>query len=241
MSNLATPVKKPQEIEQSAEMDVNSAKKSVPATPAAQLTTPTSPKECPVCHKDLSWFSRKRTCTLCHTTTCRDCSSKKAIDGEIVCRVCQINRGIERENSGKSSGSAEAISPSPTSTALAAGSVDADLSRKRRDEVPRGFYANLNVQVFEARGLIAADTNLLGKRTSSDPYCVITLSRDRVKRATKVQSNTLNPAWNEEFDMHLRVPNQSLIITVFDRTWRVPTTRLVSWKFPSRICPTESR
>lgn len=36
--------------------------------------------------------------------------------------------------------------------------------------------------------------------TSSDPYCKITLGKEKVK--TKVLNNTLNPKWREAFDLN---------------------------------------
>jgi len=183
---------------------------SSPLSPAP--TTPTTPsssiKECPICHKELSWLSRKRTCTLCHTTSCRDCASKKVLEGEIVCTVCQKARGLSKKTD-----VAAVTVVEPTVPALS----PSELSRQRRSLIPQQCYANLHVKIIEARGLIAADTNLLGRPTASDPYCVISLTREKTKRITNYIESTLSPVWNEDFDIPVRFPNQNLVIKVFDR------------------------
>ena len=92
-----------------------------------------------------------------------------------------------------------------------------ELSRKRKELIPQQCYANLHIKIIEARGLIAADSNILGKPTTSDPYCVITLTREKTRRVTNYKDSTLSPVWNEEFDVPIRFPNQSLVIKVFDR------------------------
>jgi hypothetical protein len=181
-------------------------------TPISSPTTPATPasslKQCPICHKELSWLSRKRTCTLCHGTSCRECASKKVIDGQIVCQVCQKARGLKKKTDDPSS-----VVEEPDSPILS----QSDLSRKRKQLIPQQCYANLHIKIVEARGLIAADTNILGKPTTSDPYCVVTLTREKTRRVTNYVNSTLSPVWNEEFDIPIRFPNQNLVIKVFDR------------------------
>ena len=205
MSTPTTPTKVVTNSVSTAAESVSSPLTPVPTTP----TTPSgSLKECPICHKELSWLSRKRTCTLCHNTSCRDCASKKVLDGEIVCTVCQKARGLS-----KKSDDAPVVVAEPPAPVLS----PSELSRQRRELIPQQCYANLHVKIIEARGLIAADTNLLGRPTASDPYCVITLTREKTKRVTNYIESTLAPVWNEEFDIPVRFPNQNLVIKVFDR------------------------
>ena len=53
----------------------------------------------------------------------------------------------------------------------------------------------VHVLVVQARGVMAMDGG-----TSSDPYCKITLGKEKVK--TKTLNNTLNPKWREAFDLN---------------------------------------
>ena len=48
---------------------------------------------------------------------------------------------------------------------------------------------------FNNRGVMAMDGG-----TSSDPYCKITLGKEKAK--TKILNNTLNPKWREAFDLN---------------------------------------
>lgn len=52
----------------------------------------------------------------------------------------------------------------------------------------------LTTSVVGARNLAVADTNGL-----SDPYAVLQLGKSRKK--TKIIKKTLNPSWNESFDL----------------------------------------
>ena len=195
-------------------------------TSGKSTRTPYSPnKLCLLCKKDLAWFNRKRKCTLCFATVCHECASKKVIKGEIVCRICEENRQLQREFSESpptSNDPASRQSPRFSPKGIAGNEIvilppdDPQVAEGRHKLVRRGFYANLNLKIFEARGLIAADFNILGKRTSSDPFCIMTMSVDRTRRATRIVSSTLNPAWNQEFDIPVRTPMQNVEIVVYD-------------------------
>jgi hypothetical protein len=166
-------------------------------------------KGCPICHKELHWYSRKRECTLCRRVVCRECASKKVVPGEMVCLMCKSGEGLPDEGTGNAtyrSGSTLMFNPLDGSS---------DVSWKAG--VAEGFYANLNVKIFEGRGLIASDTNLFGQLTSSDPYCVVSFTRDNTRRITKVRSNTLNPIWNQGYDIPIQFPSQFMVIEVYDK------------------------
>lgn len=53
----------------------------------------------------------------------------------------------------------------------------------------------VHVLLVQARGVMAMDGG-----TSSDPYCKITLGKEKAK--TKILNNTLNPKWREAFDLN---------------------------------------
>ena len=54
--------------------------------------------------------------------------------------------------------------------------------------------AVVHVLLVQARSVIAMDGG-----TSSDPYCKVTLGKEKAK--TKVINNTLNPKWREAMDL----------------------------------------
>lgn len=56
----------------------------------------------------------------------------------------------------------------------------------------------LTVDVKEARSLVAKDRNILGKRTTSDPY-VIVKSGEKVIGKSRIIHKSLFPVWNESF------------------------------------------
>ena len=53
----------------------------------------------------------------------------------------------------------------------------------------------VHILLVQARGVLAMDGG-----TSSDPYCKITLGKEKAK--TKILNNTLNPKWREAFDLN---------------------------------------
>lgn len=75
--------------------------------------------------------------------------------------------------------------------------------------------ASISFTLVKGEGLAAKDRNVMGKRTTSDPYCVVTLetsvpgSRGKPKTTkqelgkTKTIMKTVDPEWNESFDCTL--------------------------------------
>ncbi len=179
----------------------------------APLSPSGRPSECPICHRDLSFFVRKRKCTICHTVTCKDCSSKKTIPGEVACKRCLDQRNLKREVTGDSAKS-PAESPRPNHNL---NTEDPLSTNSAVNNIPKGFFGYLQIRMIEARGLVAADTNILGQKTSSDPYCVISLSRDRTRRSTRVINSTLNPVWDETIEMPVRLPVQFIEFDIYDK------------------------
>lgn len=87
-------------------------------------------------------------------------------------------------------------------------------------------YAHLEVRIIGARGLIAADVNLAGHATSSDPYCKVSLdewpkdrkdlSNCRAESRTKVLTKTLEPHWDQHFVFPAAGTTPRLHVDVFD-------------------------
>jgi len=72
----------------------------------------------------------------------------------------------------------------------------------------------LEVEVLEAEGLIAGDTNLMGEQTS-DPYVEVRVGQGKIRTSTV--SKTTSPTWNDGPDYLLVYNlNQLIRIEVFD-------------------------
>jgi stress response protein SCP2 len=70
----------------------------------------------------------------------------------------------------------------------------------------------LMVMMISARGVRAADWNGF-----SDPYCICTVvGKPGSKVETKPRMNTLDPAWNETFQIIPYAPGDSLLFTLMD-------------------------
>ncbi|KYQ92640.1 C2 domain-containing protein [Tieghemostelium lacteum] len=67
----------------------------------------------------------------------------------------------------------------------------------------------LQINVLEARDLVAADTNGF-----SDPYCVVMLGLQ--KKKTKIQKKTLNPKWGETFLLRVSPVDTVLKLSLLD-------------------------
>ncbi|GFN89709.1 extended synaptotagmin-like protein 2 [Plakobranchus ocellatus] len=85
-----------------------------------------------------------------------------------------------------------------------------DLNKLRYPQ-PQGV---VRVKVLEAKDLIKADISLTGKG-KSDPYVVLKVGAKEVK--TRIINNTVQPVWNETFEMIVdSADGQLLYIDVFD-------------------------
>lgn len=74
-------------------------------------------------------------------------------------------------------------------------------------------HAVVRLRIHEAHDLFASDFHCFRKRTS-DPFVKIKLGLQKVQTTTKKQ--TLNPVWNEDFDLLLHDKKQRIFIEVFD-------------------------
>lgn len=160
-------------------------------------------KKCIVCKKELSWFNRTRKCSRCKGTACRHCTAKMPPSGELRCQKCLGSGSIVAEVFSNHS-------PGANSTGSPAG-----LSGTAT--IPKGYLGVVRVHLIECRGLIAADTNILGRRTSSDPYCVLRLTSESAEMSSRVVSSTLNPVWDQILTVPVRIPMQNIRIEVYDK------------------------
>jgi len=74
---------------------------------------------------------------------------------------------------------------------------DRQQQRSSNNKINDNTPFKVTVTIKEGRNLVPMDANLLGKRTSSDPFVVVFLGDSRLGK-TKVIKKTLNPKWPEE-------------------------------------------
>ena len=78
--------------------------------------------------------------------------------------------------------------------------------KQQKDFIAPIDKMNLEIQVLNGSGLVAKDRNMLGKKTTSDPFVVVSLiSRGRKTQLgkTKTVKKTLSPAWQATFSTSL--------------------------------------
>ncbi|XP_057959607.1 synaptotagmin-5-like [Malania oleifera] len=91
----------------------------------------------------------------------------------------------------------------------AAGDIGKTAKQKKRDVIVRGV---LSVTVISAEELPVVD--VMGK---ADPFVVIRMKKTEVKNKTRVITNSLNPVWNQTFDLVVEDGlHDMLILEVYD-------------------------
>jgi len=84
------------------------------------------------------------------------------------------------------------------------------MSSSRNDAGQPNRKPNLRVTIIAADGLYKRDVFRF-----PDPFAVITVNGDQTKTTT-AQKRTLNPYWNESFDLHVN-EDTILAVQVFDQ------------------------
>lgn len=79
----------------------------------------------------------------------------------------------------------------------------------------------LQVRIKQGRDLVAKDTNIFGKKTTSDPYAKIYIGSTRTLLGkTKIKTKTLNPTWEQSFRKTILARSLSdykhIIVHLFD-------------------------
>ena len=87
-----------------------------------------------------------------------------------------------------------------------------------KNRLPDGV---LRIKVVEGSDLEAKDIKFLSNSGSSDPYVTLTIGAE--KFSTSIKQSTLNPVWNETFELLVEESrNRNVDVTVFDRD-RLPS------------------
>eukprot|EP00930_Biecheleria_cincta_P048482 TRINITY_DN33778_c0_g1_i1.p1 TRINITY_DN33778_c0_g1~~TRINITY_DN33778_c0_g1_i1.p1 ORF type:complete len:599 (+),score=68.62 TRINITY_DN33778_c0_g1_i1:109-1905(+) len=181
---------------------------------------------CMNCHArfGIMQLRRKHHCRKCGKVVCSACSRDRQTVPEYnglqrVCDGCSLTRSSARPSE------VDEQVAETAAAAVAAGEkvkpllVDAlhGVAVPSGDDRQREF-GTLQVQVIEAKGLVAADFNLVGKN-SSDPYCVLQVyhgHNNGPKVRTKTIKVTLEPRWNATFSFRISRPNSVLRLEVWD-------------------------
>jgi tellurium resistance protein TerZ len=69
----------------------------------------------------------------------------------------------------------------------------------------------IEIEIIQGRDLVAKDRNVIGIRSSSDPYIKVFGGKTPLGR-TKTIMKTLNPVWNEKFELILGADDASYIL-----------------------------
>lgn len=92
----------------------------------------------------------------------------------------------------------------------------------------------LHIKICEGKNLLGMD--LGGK---SDPYVTLRLqSQDkRNVQKTRIISNTVNPIWNQEFDIIVEDPNDILLINMYDEDIKNDEKMMNQLEYPVNTWP----
>jgi Ca2+-dependent lipid-binding protein len=69
----------------------------------------------------------------------------------------------------------------------------------------------IEVEIIQGKDLVAKDRNVLGKRSTSDPYIKVFGGKTPLGR-TQTVMKTLNPVWNEKFELILGADDANYIL-----------------------------
>jgi Ca2+-dependent lipid-binding protein len=78
-----------------------------------------------------------------------------------------------------------------------------------------GRKMSVKLTIIQGEGLVAKDKNILGQKTSSDPYVEVWVKFKEIGK-TATQNKTLDPIWNERFDMELKRDNPKVVLKIWD-------------------------
>ena len=82
---------------------------------------------------------------------------------------------------------------------------------------PEQISIKVKLTILAGRDLVAKDSNLIGKKTTSDPYVEVWADNERVGK-TSIFYKTLNPSWEKGniFQMFLEGMNHQVVLKIYD-------------------------
>ncbi|CAE8680398.1 unnamed protein product, partial [Polarella glacialis] len=180
---------------------------------------------CMHCHAPFGILRRRHHCRKCGVLVCSACSPARQVvpeydelSWERVCSLCadpgpggSEGAGGGWEEEAKAAAAAVAAgdhSAKPLSAETMAGQPVPSSGPEHRE------YGTLRVRVLEAKGLLAADDNLI-TRKSSDPYCILRVT-DGPSVRTRTISSTLDPRWDTLIHFRLKHADAMLHLEVWD-------------------------
>jgi Ca2+-dependent lipid-binding protein len=99
-----------------------------------------------------------------------------------------------------------------------------------------GRKMSVKLTIIQGEGLVAKDTNMLGRKTSSDPYVEVWVKFKEVGK-TATQNKTLDPMWNERFDMELKRDNPKVVLKIWDEDFMAEpdSMGIITLEIPTEI------
>ena len=186
-------------------------------TPTVAVTTANaSAGACEVCGYAFGLFVWRHGCKACKRTICAHCSVKQP-NSRRVCVDC-----------------ARAASPASTR-------APTPMAERRTEPVaPLDSWrlaGRVHVHILEARGLLKADRNLVGARTSSDPYVVTSLSSEGLQERTRTVKSSVEPVFDEQVVFELEFPiSTSVQLRLFDEDVAARDDLLGEAEIPVALC-----
>lgn len=175
---------------------------------------------CMNCHArfGVMQFRRKHHCRRCGKVVCNSCSRSRELVADYhpvqpqrVCNSCVASPTVPEIPEEAAKAALEAAKSGKYAKPLSAtslGGMPVPTGDEHRE------FCTLQVRVIEAKGLLAADYNLVSKK-SSDPYCLIRVDHG-VQVRTCTVSATLEPRWDVTTAFRLSRAHSCLHLEVWD-------------------------
>ena len=164
-------------------------------------------ERCKLCAQGFNRLLKMKTCRSCANSVCAFCSRKRN-----NCRFCKTCEVCLRKPVADVLTVAKLPDFESTSFTRRALSRVFDV-----DRILSGQSALLVVNVIAAKGLIGSDWNMVGRKSMSDPYCIVSIDKEQLSVRTSVVAKTLSPAWDTEFQINLKFPTPAIVLSVYDQ------------------------
>eukprot|EP00928_Gymnodinium_smaydae_P090795 TRINITY_DN74523_c0_g1_i1.p1 TRINITY_DN74523_c0_g1~~TRINITY_DN74523_c0_g1_i1.p1 ORF type:complete len:637 (+),score=113.00 TRINITY_DN74523_c0_g1_i1:48-1913(+) len=178
-------------------------------------------RTCMRCNATFQLHRRRHHCRQCGYLICGKCSHARQLVPEYhptrpqrVCTHCAVPSQSRTRTSSLTGESAVA----EDSAAVAGGKplkIEALTGAVPSGRGSHFEFGTLHVRVVEARGLIAADRDLLGRMSKSDPYCLIRLGSSKVVK-TRTVEGTLHPRWDVSVSFRAARREEPLYLELWD-------------------------
>jgi hypothetical protein len=84
-----------------------------------------------------------------------------------------------------------------------------------QQQQPQQIIIKLKLTILQGTGLVAKDRNLLGRKTTSDPYVEVWANNEMIAKTCTIWK-TLDPTWNETFTLKLSGDAPKIALKIWD-------------------------